>query len=123
MISSTIGKPTIRNLTLKKIYIDQIRSGQKTVEGRIFERSVKKIKVGDHVRFYYYSNSKDDVTCRVVSISKYATFRLMLEHKGFNKCLPKASTFEAAVKQYAAIPKYPEKEKKFGVVALELKLV
>jgi ASC-1-like (ASCH) protein len=119
-MSVTLGKPTIRHLTLKKIYIEQIRAGQKTVEGRIFERSVKKIRVGDHVRFYYYSNSKDDVTCQVVKISRYTTFRLMLEDKGYEKCIPKASSLEAAAKQYAAIPNYTEKEKKFGVVALEL---
>ena len=35
-VKSVAGKPAYKSLTLKKIYIQQIREGRKTTEGRDF---------------------------------------------------------------------------------------
>jgi ASC-1-like (ASCH) protein len=121
-VKSVTGKPAYKSLTLKKIYIQQIRGGRKTTEGRIFKGPAANLKAGGLVRFYYYTNAKDDVTCRITKISRYSTFKAMLEDKGFAGCVPDAQDLTAAVKAYASIPGYPEKEKKFGVVAIDLML-
>lgn len=111
-----------KSLTLKKEYIEQIREGSKTVEGRIFERAIKKLKEGDIVRFYYYSNAKDDVFCQITRIDRFQTFAHMLTAIEFQKCLPKLPSKELALKAYLKIPKYPEKEKLHGVAAIHLSL-
>jgi ASC-1-like (ASCH) protein len=122
-LKSPAKKTAIKSLTLKKVYIDQIRAGRKTVEGRIFERTAKNLKVGDTIRFYYYTNAQDDVTCKVTKITRYHTFKELLEGKGFKNCIPEAANLNAAVSAYAVIKGYPQKEKKFGVVAIDLKLM
>ena len=114
-LKSVAGKVKPKCLTLKKIYIEQIRAGLKTVEGRILKGTVTKLKKGDLLRFYYYTNAKDDVICKVLQINKHPTFKEMLQVKGYANCIPDARNFETAVKAYGSIPGYPEKEKKFGV--------
>lgn len=117
------GKQKPKCFTLKKIYIEQIRAGTKRIEGRIADKRIRKLEVGDLLRFYYYTNAKDDVLCKVLGVNYYATFRKMLEAEGVARVLPKAAGLESAVKAYAAIPKYPEKEKKFGVAAIEVEAI
>ncbi len=120
MSASAISRTTHHCLTLKKVYIQQIRSGQKTVEGRIFARSVPKLRAGDTVRFYYYSNAKDDVTCRITDIRRFTSFSALLEACGYKNCIPSAESHEEAVAAYAAIPGYTEKAKIHGVAAIYL---
>ncbi len=120
-------------LTLKKEYIEQIRDGllladgtriYKTVEGRIHNRAFKNLREGSLIDFFYMSNRKDNVVCRVTQKNIYPTFAAMLAKEGVSKCLPKLRYDELAkaIKMYEAIPGYGEKSKKFGVVALQLEV-
>ena len=56
------ARKDFHHLTMKKKYIHQIRSGEKTVEGRVSKGAILKYCPGDKIRFYYYSNASDDVT-------------------------------------------------------------
>jgi ASC-1-like (ASCH) protein len=112
----------LHQITLRKKYIYQIRNGQKTVEGRINTGVFSYCKVGDRMRFFYFQDSKDDVVCYITRINKYDSFRDMLSHEGYEKCVFEATSLEDAVRIYDAIPSYTEKAKQFGVVALQLSL-
>lgn len=114
------ARKTAHALTLKKIFIEQIRSGLKTVEARPYCRGVTKYEVGDTVRFYYYRNAKDDVICKITRIKKFATFKELLEESHFSLCIPGTKNLDEALKLYEKIPKYSEKERTFGVVAIHL---
>ncbi len=59
------ARKELHHLTMSKIYIQQIRNGEKTVEGRISKGVILKYLPGDKIRFYYYSNAKDDLTCQL----------------------------------------------------------
>ncbi len=113
----------MRCLTMSRKYIHQIRDGEKTVEGRIFKGPVVKYNVGDCVRFYYYTNAKDDVQCVITDKKCFKTFKAMLEDVGFKNCIPKADTLEGAVQMYHKIPRYKERAAEFGVVALSLRVI
>ncbi len=109
-------------ITLKKVYIEQIRRGVKTVEGRINSGMFKNIKEGRLVRFFYLSNQADDVVCRVTKIAAYKSFKEMLEKEGFKKCVNEAASLERAVQIYDGIPNYKEKAAIHGVLGFHLQL-
>lgn len=116
------GGDVLRQLTLRKIYIHQIRDGLKTVEGRI-STTVGRYNEGDRIRFYYQCNPQDDVVCRITKIQKFSSFKEMLLSCGYRNCVPNERSFEAAVRAYDAIPGYTEKAKRHGVAAVHLKVI
>lgn len=109
-----------KSFTLLKKYIDLIRSGKKTVEGRVRTGAFEFAKAGDLVSFYTYQG--DRISCRVKKVKNYDTFREMLTNEGVSNCLPglSNSNIDEAVKIYHSIPKYEEKAKAYGVVALQI---
>lgn len=113
---------TLRHLTLKKKYIEQIREGSKIFEVRPCTNRIEKIKVSDVVRFYYYSNSSDDVRCTVVARLHFDSFREMLECCGFANCIPTSQSIEEALAIYHSIPNYQQRALESGVVAFELEV-
>ena len=108
---------------MKKIYIHQIRSGEKTIEGRIDKGPVKNLQVAKTLRFYYMSNAQDDVICRIQRIQRYSSFADMLEHVDYKTCVPRVRSKQEALDLYLGIPGYAEKEKKYGVCAIWLEVI
>lgn len=111
-----------RGVSCTKKYIHLIRSGEKTIEGRVAAPIYKNIKAGDKLRFFYRTNAQDDVVCLVNRVSKYTTFKEMLIAEGVSNCIPGTSNLEKALKVYQTFPKYREKELKYGVLAFKLQL-
>ncbi len=107
----------INELTLKNQYIDPIRKGVKTIEGRINSGAPKNFKVGELLRLFSGNNS---VTSTITNIEEFNSFREMLEATGFKKCIPEARDLEAAVKIYDSIQGYNDRAKKNGVLAIHL---
>lgn len=106
-------------MTLKDVYIQQINQRSKTIEGRIDSGVFANLLPGSRMRFY---SNRSEVFCLITKVIKYKTFKELLEGEGFRMCIPTARSLDAAAGEYAAIPGYPEREKNFGVVALELKV-
>lgn len=118
---STIpAQPRRHSVTLRKKYIHQIRSGQKTIEGRINSGMMLKMKPGDEVRFFYMHNKFDDVVCKITKIEKFVSFAEMLEACGYKNCITDVRSLREAIDLYASIPKYPEKAARFGVLAIHI---
>ncbi|MCB9092546.1 MAG: GNAT family N-acetyltransferase [Halobacteriovoraceae bacterium] len=109
-------------LTLRKKYIHQIKSGRKTIEGRINSGIVLRYRSGDQIRFFYQQDPSDDALCDITDIRKYGSFREMLQQEGYQKCLTDVRSLEEAVRVYDQIPGYAERAAKFGVVAIQLNL-
>lgn len=109
------------NLTMKKIFIEKIREGTKTIEVRPYQRAVVNYRVGDKLRFWYYCRPKDDVTCEITEIKTFPTFRELLTASNYSYCVPDCSSLDNAVEAYNQIPKYREKEQESGVVAIHVK--
>lgn len=110
-------------LTLKKKYIHQIRSGDKTIEGRINGGIVLSYRPNDTVRFFYHAVADDDVVCKIVAMRKYKSFPEMLKAEGYRSCLADARSLDESCATYAAIPGYAERAARSGVVAIEVQVV
>lgn len=108
------------SLTLRKEYIDQIRSGKKTVESRINTGAILNYKPGDKIRFF--CSSKESVECIIKRIETFDNFKDMLRECGTENCFPKNINIYEAEQIYDAIPGYAEKSKRFGVVAIHIAL-
>jgi len=114
--------PRSHELTLRKMYIHQIRNGQKTVEGRIFSGVVLRYQPGDKIRFFYHHDPYDDVRCTIEKIERFGSFREMLEKVGYKKCLAEVYSLSEAVRVYDSIPNYKERADQHGVAAIHLKM-
>jgi ASC-1-like (ASCH) protein len=109
-----------KNIPLKNKYLEMILDGSKVIEGRINSGMPAQCRPNDFILFF-----SGDVCCltKVKEKTPYPTFREMLAHHGIRACLPDfKGNLDAAEKLYRSFPGYAEKEKKFGVLSLDVQL-
>ncbi len=96
-----------------------IKSGQKTIEGRLNKGDFAKMQPGDYVT---WTNGPLSVKTQITAIYHHNTFATYLKARTLRACLPGVATIAEGVKIYH---KYYSRddERKFGVLAIELKLV
>ena len=109
----------IYNEHVSQPWFTYISDGTKTVEGRRNKGRFKEMKVGDVVVWF---NEQTSVKTVITEKNVYLTFREYLTKEGLDKCLPGISTIEKGVKVYYQYYT-PEDEKKYGVVAIRIKLI
>ena len=98
-----------------------IKDGIKTVEGRLNKGSFAEMKKGDII-VWITSNSKIQVKTKIVAIHKYKTFYEYLQKERLKNTLPNVNRIkkgESIYYQYYS----KEDEKKYGVLAIRLKLI
>ena len=76
-------------------YLQAIKSGNKTVEGRLGNATAQRIKENDIINFQCGALIEK---CRVTKIRKYKTFAAMLEKEGLQNMLPGCDSIENGVK-------------------------
>lgn len=97
-------------------YLRVIVEGKKKIEGRLYDEKRQKIKFGDEIVF------ENKFVCVVKDVRVYFLFREMLEKEGFENVLFGVKSIEEGVKVYWKFY-LEEKEKKYGVVVIEVELV
>lgn len=105
-----------RGLPIKKHYFEQISSGLKTVEWRTWAH-FENYKVWDILVFI--SGGKK-IEKPIKAVIRYPSIRTYLEQEGINNCLPWVSDITEAENAYLSIPWYPEKIKKYGMLAFRI---
>ena len=105
----------MKTLRFKRKYFEMICSGKKSLECRVNYPSVRGIKEGEFVS-YFWEKLHYDV--KIVAIRRYNSFYKMLKNEDINKLVP-GMNFKQALNEYRCI--YPDwKVKKFdGVVVFE----
>lgn len=106
-----------RTFKLQWRYFDLIRSGQKRWEGRLKVGAAVGLSVGCKVTF---SCGSSDLEMTVRSVREFRTFEDMLRELGVETLLPGVGSVSQGVAVYHGFPGYAEKERRFGVVAMEL---
>ena len=96
-------------------YKSQILSGQKTVEGRLNKGKFWSLKIGDILQF---DDTEEKV--KVVNLTLYPSFQVMLENEGLKHVLPDIKTIEQRIAVYRKFYSI-EQEKEFWVIAIEIK--
>lgn len=107
---------------LSEPWFTLISLGLKTVEGRKNKGRFKEMKVGDIVQWINNDFTPRSFLTEITAKTEYDTFGEYLETEGLDKCLPGIKDLDTGLSVYY---KYftREDEKKFGVVAIKIKLI
>lgn len=107
----------VHQLELQSIYFDLIRSGQKTVEGRVAKSKFNAFKIGDDLEFRC-----DDaiLTTEIIELKYFISFEAMLNYFGVRSCLPNITSVEEGIEIYRSLPNYAELESKLGVIGIRV---
>jgi len=104
-------------ITIKQPWFNLIKSGSKTIEGRLNSGLFAKLQVGNIITWL---NQNMKCKVKIISIKKYDSFRMMLEKEGLDKVLPTIDNIDDGVKLYRQY--YSIEKEKVGVVAIKMKV-
>jgi ASC-1-like (ASCH) protein len=113
----------IQEFNLYPKYIDMIKQGTKTTEGRIYSGRFKRLNANQIVRFVDKLDHDYNVLCQITGTGRYKNFHDMLSAEGYTTMIPDATTLEEAITVYNSIPSFQERAKRHGVIALRLKVL
>ena len=120
-----MSHPKIYKKHLSEPWFSLVAVGCKTVEGRLHQDDWERMQEGDLIDWYNLDFTPFiDRQFRTVITRKtnYPNFNIYLSNEGLNQVVPTIKNTDDALKIYYTYYK-PEDEKKFGVVALQLKIV
>lgn len=108
-------------MKLKETPFRHVAQGKKTIEMRLFDEKRSKLGVGDEIEFSLYSDSNKTIKVKVVKLYKYSNFAEL--YKNFDKVAlgyrkNELSDPKDMEKYYSAL-----EQSKYGVLAIELKLI
>lgn len=117
---SNLRKETaVHNMKLAPAPFAMIKSGQKTIELRLFDEKRQKIKSGDTIAFTNTATG-EKLTATVVKLHRFDSFVELYSTLPLLKCGYTVENFDKAapsdMKQYYS----SEEEKRYGVVGIEL---
>lgn len=107
------------NLSLIHTYFEFIKSGRKTIEGRINTPKFENLKPGDKIIFTSHQ-TQETLSCIVTRINRYADFESMLRYEGVENLLPDITNIKTGVQVYEALPGYKEKVTTFGAISITI---
>ena len=106
-------------INVNKIWFDHIKTGDKTIEGRLNKGKFKTFKKDEII---YFKNDQNKIKIKIINIIEYKDFKTYLEQEGLKRTLPGIDSIKNGVKVYRSF--YPkEMEDEFGVLAIEIKLI
>ena len=113
-------KPKLTTTTIQKKYLEMIRNGRKTIEGRVKSGMFGNLNEGQNIQFFC---QEEKVLCQITKVNVYNSFAEMLDHEDYRKCIPDTFSSEDAVRIYNSIKSYPERAATYGVVAIHLRKI
>ncbi len=111
---TTPGDGRTHEVTIHRVWEEEIASGRKRVEGRVWRGRFRRIFRGDRLKL-------GSVEAVVKAVVWYPSFEAMLKGEGIEAVVPKARDVEEALQVYRRIYSEAE-EKRHGVVAFRLSL-
>ena len=99
-----------------------IASGQKTIELRLNDEKRSKISVGDKIEFEN-SASGEKLLCMVVMLYRYNSFSELYKELPLLKCGYTSDDVATAKPEDMDLYYSPERQKQYGVLGIEIKLV
>ena len=109
----------IHYMNLAPTAFTSISSGEKTIEMRLYDEKRAKIRVGDEIEF---SNTatRQKIKCIVINLTRYRDFYELYSNNDKTAIGYKANQTADAEDMYAFYS--PEQIKKYGVLAIEIKV-
>ena len=107
-------------MNLHSVPFEMIRSGRKTIELRLYDEKRRLISVGDEIEFVNSSDRRACISCLVVALHKFDSFKDLYEGLPLLKCGYTTDNINAAdpsdMEEYYS----PEEQKAYGVVGIEI---
>ena len=108
----------MHTMNVKTKYYNLLKSGEKTIELRLFDEKRQKIKVGDEIIFSDSSNSNDNFKATVLKLHHAENFNALCQI-----IKPEQAGFSSKEELISVLEEFytPSAQKKFGVVGIEIK--
>ena len=104
-------------------HFDNVKSGSKTYEVRLFDEKRQKVKVGDNIIFKKQPELLDGVIVKVEDIKRFDTFEQMAQTLSIESIGFKGKNATQVAKYFLSKIYNKDDEKKYGVVAFKIELV
>ncbi len=100
-----------------------IKSGEKTIELRLYDEKRKNISIGDTIKFINTDNNEDIIKVYVKNIYVYDSFKTLYKNLPLQKCGYTQENINTAspkdMEEYYSL----EKQNKYGVVGIEIEVI
>lgn len=100
-----------------------IQSGQKDIELRLLDKKRQMIQVGDLIEFTNTENSKCKLNVVVVALHKFPSFDKLYESLSLLRCGYTSENINQASSTDMDFYYSKEKQEKYGVVGIEIRLM
>ena len=110
----------IHKMNLAPLPFKAISLGRKTVEMRLYDEKRSKIKVGDEIEFEN-TDTHQKIKCEVINLTRYKDFFEI--YSNFDKTTIGYDENETASAEDMYAYYSPEQIQKYGVLAMEIKLI
>lgn len=108
----------MHHLNVKKKYYNLLKSGQKIIELRLFDKKRQQIKINDTIEFSNLSNPDDKFQARVIDLHRAKNFISLCQIIDCQKA--GFTTSEELIKALSEFYSL-EQQHEFGVVGIEVK--
>ena len=109
-------------MTLQPPFFSKIEEGSKTIEVRLYDEKRKQVKVGDKIVFYKLPDSMESIIVEVTALYHYPSFRQLYENHSVAAFGYPGESIDWLLKETYKFYT-PEKEKKYGVLGIGIKLL
>ena len=110
----------MHKMNLRSDYFDFMKSGTKRIELRLFDEQRQQIQLGDIIEFSKSENEK--FRAKVIGLLRYDSFNDLFEDFDISILADKSVTKQAVLDTLCEFYT-PEKQAKFGVLGIRLKLL
>ena len=114
-------KEHVMNLTPAPM--QEIRTGDKTIELRLNDEKRKQISVGDTIKFINTEDSNDTLRVKVVDLFLFSSFAELYDNLPLLNCGYNEDNINTASPEDMEMYYSREKQNKYGVVGIEISLL
>ena len=109
-------------MKIQEDFFEQIKSGKKVYEVRIYDESMHKIVVGDTIIFKKLPNLIDGVVAKVTDVKRFDTFEQMAQILSLSSVGFEKKNASQVARFYRSLYS-KEDEKNYGVIAFKIEKV
>ena len=114
-------KEHVMNLTPAPM--QEIRTGNKTIELRLNDEKRKQLSVGDTIKFINTEDSNDTLRVKVVDLFLFSSFAELYDNLPLLNCGYNEDNINTASPEDMEMYYSREKQNKYGVVGIEISLL
>lgn len=113
----------MHEMKLREKYYNYILNGTKRIEIRLYDEKRQKIQLGDKIRFYKESSSKEEYfDSKVIGLLRYKTFSCLFKDYDISLLADKSLSKEELLKVLEEFYSKEEQEK-YGVIGIRIELL